>query len=133
MPATKKKTASKTSAKKASARRTSSGKATGGKKGAGKAAGRKTTASKKGRGGSANPAFMKPMQPDAELAAIVGAKPISRTEITKKVWDYVKSHNLQDEENRRIINADEKLQPLFGGKKRVSMFEITRLVNQHIK
>jgi len=129
MPATKK-TASKTSAKKTSASKKASG-----KKATAKASSGKTATSKGGKGkrGTANPAFMKPMQPDSALAAIVGEHPIPRTEITKKVWDYVKSHDLQDQKNKRMINADEKLQPVFGGKKHVTMFEMTKLVNQHIK
>ncbi|HKX28018.1 MAG TPA: SWIB/MDM2 domain-containing protein [Blastocatellia bacterium] len=77
--------------------------------------------------------FMKPMQPDSDLAAIVGEEPLPRTEVIKRVWDYIKSQGLQDRENRRMINADEKLQPLFGGKNRVSMFEMTKLVNEHLK
>ena len=80
-----------------------------------------------------NQAFMKEMQPSTELAAIVGSKPIPRTEITKKVWDYIKHNNLQDSKNKRMINADDKLRPVLGGKKQVSMFEMTKLVNQHLK
>ena len=79
-----------------------------------------------------NPQFMKPLQPDAALAAVVGAKPIPRTEITKKLWAYIKSHKLQDAKNRRMINADDKLKAVFGGKKQVSMFEMTKLVQKHI-
>jgi len=78
-------------------------------------------------------AFMAPQQPDAVLAAIVGAKPIPRTEITKKIWAYIKKNGLQDAKNRRAINADDKLKALFGGKKQVSMFELTKLVNVHLK
>ena len=77
--------------------------------------------------------LMKELQPDAELAAIVGNQPIPRTEVTKKVWDYIKGHDLQDQKNKRMINADDKLQPLFGGRQQVSMFEMTKLVNQHLK
>jgi upstream activation factor subunit UAF30 len=80
-----------------------------------------------------NPAFMKALQPDPTLAAVVGAKEMPRTEVTKKIWAYIKKHGLQDQKNRRNINADEKLLPLFGGKKSVSMFEMTKLVNQHLK
>lgn len=79
-----------------------------------------------------NPAFMKPMQPDAALGAVVGTKPIPRTEITKKIWDYIKKNKLQDPKNRRMINADDKLKPVFGGKKQVSMFEMTKLVSKHM-
>ena len=80
-----------------------------------------------------NPAFMKPMHPDTALAAVVGDKAMPRTEVTKKIWTYIKKHGLQDSKNRRNINADEKLLPVFGGKKSVSMFEMTKLVNNHLK
>lgn len=80
-----------------------------------------------------NPAFMKPMQPDAQLAAVVGDKPMPRTEVTKKIWDYIKKNNLQDSKNKRMINADEKLKAVFNGKRQVSMFEMTKLVNAHLK
>ncbi len=80
-----------------------------------------------------NPAFMKAMQPDATLAAVVGNKAMPRTEVTKKIWSYIKRRGLQDKKNRRNINADDKLLPLFGGKKSVSMFEMTKLVNKHLK
>jgi upstream activation factor subunit UAF30 len=79
-----------------------------------------------------NPAFMKPMQPDSTLAAVVGDRPQPRTQITKKVWDYIKARGLQDKVNRRMINADDNLQAVFGGKKQVSMFEMTKLVNKHL-
>ncbi|MBI4395772.1 MAG: SWIB/MDM2 domain-containing protein [Elusimicrobia bacterium] len=78
-----------------------------------------------------NSAFMKPVQPDAALAAIVGDKPLPRTEITKKIWDYIKKNGLQDTKNRRNINADSLLTPIFGGKKQVSMFEMTKLIAGH--
>ena len=78
-------------------------------------------------------ALQRPVQPDDALAAVVGAEPKPRTEITKKIWDYIKANNLQDSENRRNINADDKLRPIFNGKNQVSMFEMTKLVNQHIK
>src|SRR5512140_1445655 len=71
--------------------------------------------------------------PSAELALVVGANPMPRTEITKKVWDYIKKNGLQDAKNRRAINADDKLKPIFGGKKQVTMFEMTSLVNKHLK
>jgi len=79
-----------------------------------------------------NPAFMKPMRPDATLAAVVGSNPMPRTEVTKKLWAYIKRNGLQDRTNRRMINADEKLRPVFGGRGQVSMFEMTRLVNNHL-
>lgn len=78
-----------------------------------------------------NAAFMKPMTPSAELAAIVGKKPLPRTEVTKKLWEYIKANNLQDPANRRNINADAKLKPIFG-KKQVTMFEMTKLVSGHL-
>lgn len=80
-----------------------------------------------------NPAFMKPLMPDAALAEIVGSSPLPRTEITKKLWGYIKKHGLQDSVNKRNINADEKLKKVFGGKSTVSMFEMTKLVSNHLK
>ena len=80
-----------------------------------------------------NPAFMKPMTPDAALSAVVGSKAMPRTEITKKLWAYIKKHGLQDKKNRRNINADANLKPVFNGKGTVSMFEMTKLVNRHLK
>jgi chromatin remodeling complex protein RSC6 len=80
-----------------------------------------------------NPAFMKPMQPDAALGAVVGNSPMPRTEITKKIWQYIKRNGCQDQKERRMINADDKLRPVFGGKNKVSMFEMTKLVNKHLK
>jgi len=79
-----------------------------------------------------NAAFMKPVTPSATLAAIIGPEAIPRTEVTKKIWDYIKKNNLQDPENRRNINADDKLRPLFK-KDQVSMFELTKLVSAHLK
>jgi upstream activation factor subunit UAF30 len=80
-----------------------------------------------------NAAFMKPMTPSDTLAAVVGSSPLPRTEVTKKVWDYIKKNNLQDQANKRNINADEKLKAVFGGKKQVSMFEMTKLISNHLK
>ena len=80
-----------------------------------------------------NAAFMKPVTPDAALAPIVGAKPLPRTELTKNLWAYIKKNGLQDSKNRRNINADDKLKEVFGGKKQVSMFEMTKLVAGHLK
>lgn len=79
-----------------------------------------------------NAAFMKPLTPSATLAAVIGSEPVPRTEVTKKIWDYIKKHDLQDPKNRRNINADDKLRPLFG-KEQVSMFELTKLVSTHLK
>ena len=79
-----------------------------------------------------NAALMKPMTPSATLAAVVGAKPQPRGQITKNLWAYIKKNGLQDNHNKRMINADDKLKPVFGGKKQVSMFEMTKLVSQHL-
>ena len=76
---------------------------------------------------------MKPMQPDCVLAEVVGDKAIPRTEVTKKLWAYIKKNGLQDSKKRIMINADEKLKAVFGGKKQVSMFEMTKLVGKHLK
>ena len=76
--------------------------------------------------------FMRPMRPDATLAEVVGSKPIPRTQVVKKIWAYIKRNKLQDSKNRRTINADAKLRPLFGGKSSVNMFELTKLVNKHL-
>ena len=80
-----------------------------------------------------NPALMKPVQPDAALAAIVGSAAMPRSEITKKLWDYIKKNGLQDAKVRTNINADDALKAVFGGKSKVTMFEMTKLVSQHIK
>ena len=80
-----------------------------------------------------NAAFMKPMTPSSTLAAVVGNSPMPRTEVTSKLWGYIKKNNLQDKTNRRMINADDKLRDVFGGKKQVSMFEMTKLVSKHLK
>ena len=77
--------------------------------------------------------FMQPMKPSKELAAVVGDGPMPRTEVTKKIWAYIKKNKLQDAKNRRMINADDKLKDVFGGKKQVSMFEMTKLVSKHLK
>ena len=76
---------------------------------------------------------MKPVQPDAALSAVVGAKPIPRTELTKKLWVYIKKNSLQDKKKKTNINADDKLKVVFGGKKTVTMFEMTKLVSKHVK
>jgi chromatin remodeling complex protein RSC6 len=78
-------------------------------------------------------AFMKPVQPDAKLALVVGDSPLPRTELTKKLWAYIRKHGLQDKKQRTLINADEALQAVFNGKKQVSMFEMTKLVSGHVK
>jgi len=80
----------------------------------------------------ANPALMKPIQPDAVLAAVIGSKPVPRGQMTKKLWDYIKKNGLQDAKKRTLINADDKLKAVFGGKKQVSMFEMSKLVSKHV-
>jgi chromatin remodeling complex protein RSC6 len=80
-----------------------------------------------------NAAFMKPMTPSGTLAAVVGSGSMPRTEVTKKIWGYIKRHSLQDKKNKRMINADDKLKAVFGGKNQVSMFEMTKLVSRHLK
>ena len=91
----------------------------------------KKTAKKTAR--KPNAAFMKPMTPSAALSEVVGAKPIPRTEVTKKLWAYIKKNGLQDKKNKRMIKADDALKPVFGGKATVNMFEMTKLVNKHLK
>ncbi len=98
------------------------------KKAAKKSAKKKSAAKRK-----PNAAFMKPMNPSATLAAVIGGSAMPRTEVTKKIWAYIKRNGLQDKKNRRMINADDKLKPVFGGKSQVSMFEMTKLVNKHLK
>lgn len=88
----------------------------------------KKTASKR----KPNAAFMKPLTPSTALAAVVGAKSLPRTEVTKKLWAYIKKNGLQDKVQKRNIHADDKLKPVFGGKKTVNMFEMTKLVNKHL-
>ena len=123
----KKPAAKKTGAKKPAAKKSSAKKAAP-KKAAPKKAAKKTGAKRK-----PNAAFMKAMTPSATLAAVVGSMPLPRTEVTKKIWDYTKKNRLQDSINRRLINADEKLRQVFNGKKQVSMFEMTKLVSNHLK
>jgi upstream activation factor subunit UAF30 len=81
----------------------------------------------------ANAAFMKPVTPSPQLAEVVGSKPIPRTEVTKKLWAYIKKNGLQDKKNKRMINSDDTLKAVFGGKKTVNMFEMTKLVSKHVK
>ena len=96
-----------------------------------KTAAKKSAAKKPAR--KANAAFMRPVTPSAELAEVVGSKPIPRTEVTKKLWAYIKKNGLQDKKNRRMINADPALKTVFGGKASVNMFEMTKLVGKHLK
>jgi upstream activation factor subunit UAF30 len=117
--ATKKKTAARKSAKK-TARRSTARKAT------------KKTAKKSGKKRTPSAAFMRPVQPDNQLAAVVGSSPLPRTELTKKLWAYIKRNGLQDSKNRRAINADDKLRPVFGGRSQVTMFDMTKMVIKHV-
>ncbi len=139
--APKKATAKKATAKKAAAPKKATAKkvaapkkATAKKVAAPKATAKKVAAApKKKTARKPNAAFMKPLNPSKELAEIVGASALPRTEVMKKVWAYIKKNNLQDAKNRRAINADDKLKAVFGGKKQVTMFEMTKLVSNHLK
>ncbi|HMF58965.1 MAG TPA: SWIB/MDM2 domain-containing protein [Vicinamibacterales bacterium] len=93
----------------------------------------KKTAAKKKTARKPNAAFMKPVTPSSDLAEVIGAKPVPRTEVTKKLWAYIKKNGLQDAKNRRMIKADAALKPVFGGKATVNMFEMTKLVSKHLK
>jgi upstream activation factor subunit UAF30 len=126
-PAAKKPAAKKPAAKKPAAKKSAAKKAPAKKPAAKKAAKKPATKRKP------NAAFMKAMMPSSVLAAVIGATPMPRTEVTKKIWDYIKKNKLQDAINRRLINADEKLRAVFGGKGKVSMFEMTKLVSNHLK
>ena len=126
--ATAKKAAKKKTAKKAAKKSAKKPAKKTAKKAAPKKAAKKSGAKRK-----PNAAFMKAMTPSAVLAAVVGSMPLPRTEVTKKIWDYIKKNKLQDQINKRLINADEKLRQVFGGKRQVSMFEMTKLVSNHLK
>jgi upstream activation factor subunit UAF30 len=117
-PAAKKTAKKVTAAKKAPAKKAPAKKA---------APAKKSTAKRK-----PNAAFMKAMNPSPALSAVIGPSPMPRTEVTKKLWAYIKKNSLQDSANKRMINADDKLKPIFGGKRQVSMFEMTKLVNAHL-
>ena len=126
-PAAKKPAAKKAAVKKPAAKKAAAKKPAAKKPAAKKAAPKKKVARKP------NAAFMKPVNPSALLAAVIGDKPAPRTEVTSKIWAYIKKNGLQDKTNRRMINADDKLKAVFGGKKQVSMFEMTKLVSTHLK
>ena len=109
-------------------------------RGAAKKSARRGSAKKASKGarkgggrGTANAAFMRPVTPSAALAEVVGEKPIPRSEVTKRLWAYIKKNRLQDQKNKRMINADSALRPVFGGKSAVNMFEMTKLVGKHLK
>jgi upstream activation factor subunit UAF30 len=135
-------------AKKAASRKTAKGRKTARKGGAKSTRGaasaragstkraRKTSGAKRKSGGgrgTANAAFMRPVSPSPALAEVVGDRPIPRSEVTKRLWAYIKKNNLQDQKNKRMINADSALKPVFGGKSAVNMFEMTKLVGRHLK
>jgi len=115
--------------KKSSGKKKSAGKKRTAKKSSAKKSGKKKSGTKR----VPSAAFMKPMTPTAQLATVVGSSPLPRTEVTKKLWAYIRRKGLQDSKNRRMINADDNLRPVFNGVKQVSMFEMTRLVNKHLK
>ncbi|MEO5977759.1 MAG: SWIB/MDM2 domain-containing protein [Chryseolinea sp.] len=98
-----------------------------------KAAPKKAAPKKAAKKRKPNAAFMAALQPSELLSAVVGSKPIPRTEVIKKIWDYIKKNGLQDSKNRRMINADDKLKPLFDGKTQISMFDLAKVVSKHVK
>ena len=134
-PAAKKKAAAKkpVAKKKAAAKKPAAKKKAAAKKPVAKKKAAAIKPAKKKVKRKPNPSFMRPLQPNAMLGAVVGNKPLPRTQVTKKIWAYIKKNNLQDTQNKRMINADDKLKAIFDGKKQVSMFEMTKLVNKHMK
>ena len=133
--AAKKSAGKKSAGKKSAAKKTSSQKTAAKRSAAPKSkpAAKKSAVKKPAAKRTPNAAFMKAMTPSSALGAVVGNQPMPRTEVTKKIWDYIKRNKLQDPVNRRQINADEKLRAVFGGKSKVSMFEMTKLVSNHLK
>jgi upstream activation factor subunit UAF30 len=125
--------AKKTAKKKTAKKKTATRKAAPKRKAAAKKTARKTKTAKKKSARKPNAAFMAPVTPSPALSEVVGSKPIPRTEVTKKLWAYIKRNGLQDQKNRRMIKSDEALKPVFGGKAQVNMFEMTKLVNKHLK
>jgi upstream activation factor subunit UAF30 len=118
-------------------RKKTAGRKKSAKKSARRPAARKKTAKRAKRRSSGkkrapNPAFMRPLQPSAKLAAVVGSSPIPRTQVISKLWAYIKRNGLQDSKNRRAINADEKLRPLFGGRSQVTMFDLAKIANNNL-
>ncbi len=130
-PAAKKPAAKKPAAKKVAAKKPAAKKPAAKKPAAKKPAAKKPAAKKAAR--KPNAAFMKPVTPSPALAAVIGEKAVPRTEVTSKIWAYIKKNGLQDKTNKRMINGDDKLKVVFGGKKQVSMFEMTKLVSTHLK
>ena len=131
--AAKKSAAKKPAAKKSAAKKPAAKKSAAKKPAAKKSAAKKPAAKKSAAKRKPNAAFMKAMTPSTVLAAVVGGMPMPRAEVTKKIWDYIKKNKLQDAVNKRLINADDKLRAVFGGKSKVSMFEMTKLVSNHLK
>ncbi len=125
------KAASKSASKKAASKKAAPKKAASKKAASSKAAPKKAAAKTTKR--KPNAAFMAPLTVSSILAEVVGSKPLPRTEIVKKIWEYIKKNNLQDQKNRRMINADDKLKPVFGGKSQVSMFDLAKLVNNQVQ
>ena len=119
----RKKTAGRKKSAKKSARRPAARK---------KAAKRATRRKSSGKKRAPNPAFMRPMQPSSNLAAVIGSGAVPRTQVISKLWQYIKRHDLQDSKNRRAINADEKLRPLFGGRSQVTMFDLAKIANKNL-
>ena len=121
----------------ATTRRKTAGRKKSAKKTAKRSASRKKTTTKRakkssGRKRAPNPAFMKPLQPSPKLAAVIGNSPMPRTQVISKLWAYIKRNGLQDSKNRRAINADEKLRPLFNGRSQVTMFDLAKIANQNL-
>jgi chromatin remodeling complex protein RSC6 len=121
----------------ATTRRKTAGRKKTAKKTAKRSASRKKTTTKRAKKSSGkkrapNPAFMKPLQPSAKLAAVIGNSPMPRTQVISKLWAYIKRNDLQDSKNRRAINADEKLRPLFNGRNQVTMFDLAKIANQNL-
>ena len=125
MATTRRKTAGRKKSSKKSAKRPAAR-----KKAAKKTSRRKSSSS--GRKRAPNPAFMRPLQPSSQLAAVVGNSPMPRTQVISKLWAYIKRNGLQDAKNRRAINADEKLRPLFGGRSQVTMFDLAKIANKNL-
>jgi upstream activation factor subunit UAF30 len=128
--AARKKAAKKGGARKGGAKK-GGAKKSGAKKGGARKSTRKAAKKRSGAKRTPNAAFMKAMQPSEQLSSVVGGSPMPRTEVTKKLWQYIKRKGLQDQKNRRMINADENLRPIFK-KDQVSMFDMTKLVNKHL-
>ncbi len=120
--ATKKKTAGRKKSAKKTAKRPA----------ARKKAAKKATKKSSGKKRAPNPAFMRPLQPSSQLAAVIGTSPMPRTQVISKLWAYIKRNGLQDAKNRRAINADEKLRPLFGGRNQVTMFDLAKIANKNL-